>query len=337
MKNTVLFTFLKEYKEYLVETDHSANSADSYCTYLRKACAFLNLGEGFLEAISTIIDVKVRAALCEYLMAKLSEAFEKETDKTVKKHISNYKSAISMLSEFVACGDAAEVVSVETGESVEDAASSLTIALPHESVYTREELLRKFYSRLSTQDRFYSDACFPARLITKINARRKELYKKLSLNTRFLIDKDPDKYLLLSDIDRLIIQPDGYVKIEGKGETHYVYTAVYDKGALVGYKRFCVDSVELISLDHILPVHSELLNFLAAHAVYCTFSDSVLTHKTAHPGMRVPALATDYFENVYPALGLDENILLDEICAFIDSLQLVALHRSYNSSKSDKV
>ena len=331
MKNTVLFIFLKEYKEYLVETDHSSNSADSYCTYLRKACAFVNLGEGFLEAISTIIDVKVRAALCEYLMAKLSEAFEKETDKAVKKQISNYKSAVSMLSEFVVSDDITEV------ESVTPVTTSLTIALPHESVYTREELLNKFHSRLSTQDRFYSDACFPSRLITKINAGRKKLYRQLSLNTRFLIDKDPDRYVLLSDTDRLIIQTDGYVKIEAKGKMHDIYTAVYDKGALAGYERFCVDSVELISLDHILPVHSELLRFLASHVTYRAFSDSVLTHKNAHPGMRVPALATDYFQTVYPALGLDENILINEICAFIDGLQLVALHRSYNSSKSDKV
>ena len=79
MKNIVLSNFMKEYKEYLIETDHSTHSADSYCTYLRKGCGFLDLGEGFLEAISTIVDVKVRVALCEYLMAKLSEAFEKET------------------------------------------------------------------------------------------------------------------------------------------------------------------------------------------------------------------------------------------------------------------
>lgn len=334
MKNTVLFTFLKEYKDYFVETDHSTNSADSYCTYLRKACVFLNLGEGFLEAISTIVDVKVRAALCEYLMAKLSEAFEKETDKTIKKQISNYKSAVSMLSEFVARDDASEV------ESVADEAPSLTVALPHASEYTQKELLNKFHNRLSTQDRFYSEACFPARIITKINAGRKKLYDNLSLNTRFLIAANPDKYLLLREIDRLIIQTDGYVKIEGKGKLHDVYTAVYEKGALVGYERFCVDSVELISLDHNLPMHSELKSFLAAHAVYRAFSDSVREHKSKHPEIKgVSARATDYFKNVYPTFKvnekLDENILLDEICAFIDSLQLVVLHRSYNSSKSD--
>lgn len=331
MKNINLFNFMREYKEYLLETDHSANSTDSYCTYLRKGCAFLNLGEGYLEAISTIVDVKVRAALCEYFMAKLCEASEKETDKKVKKQISNYKSALSILSEFVVKDDVKEVGDVASE------ASSLTVALPHASVYTRDELLQKFHNRLSTQDRFYSDACFPARLITKINARRKKLYKKLSLNTRFLIDKDPNKYILLSDIDKLIIQTDGYVNIEGAGRTHYIYTAVYDKGVLTGYKRFCVDSVDLISLDHILPVHTELQSFLSDHAVYRAFSDSVRTHKNSHPGMRVPDLATDYFKNVYPALGLDETTLLDEICAFIDSLQLVALHRSYNSSKSDNV
>lgn len=329
MKNIVIQNFLKEYKEYLVETDHSAHSADSYCTYLRQGCALLDLGEGFLEVISTVLDTKVRAALCEYLMAKLSEIFEKETDKAIKKQISNYKSAVSMLSEFVTKDDALEV------ENLTTAASSLTIALPHASVYTREELLCKFYSRLSTQDRFYIDACFPARVITKINARRKKLYEKLSLNTRFLIDKDPNQYLLLSDIDRLIIQTDGYVKVEGKGKTHDIYTAVYKKGVFVGYERFCVDSVELISLDHILPVHSELLSFIASHPVYRAFSDSVQTHKSANPGMTASDLAIDYYKTVYPTLGLNETTLLDEICAFIDSLQLVALHRSYNSSKSD--
>ena len=361
MKNTVLTNFFKGYKEYIVDTDHTANVADSYCTYLRKGCALLNLGEGFLELFSTILDGKVRSALCEYLMSKLCEAFEEETDKAVKKQISNYKSAVSMLSEFVGedggseeergalTVSAYEFLTSKLSESVgEDdgskeaspasAMSAFTIALPHESVYTREDLLRIFYSRLSTQDRFYSDGCFPARIITKINARRRKLYTKISLNTRFLIDKDKNKYLLLREIDLLVIQRDGYVKIESGGKTYDLYTAVYKKGKLKGYELFCVDSVNNISLDHIRPVHSELPNFLADHEVYRKFSESVQEHKSKNPGMTVVALAADYFVSEYPKLKseLDENILLDEICAFIDSLQLVALHRSYNSSKSDE-
>ena len=59
--------FFKNYKKYLVETDHTANVADQYCTYLRKACVLLNLGEGFIEAIIAISDANVQVALCEYL------------------------------------------------------------------------------------------------------------------------------------------------------------------------------------------------------------------------------------------------------------------------------
>ena len=87
MKNETLKSFFKEYKQYLIETDHSLNTADQYCTYLRKACAFLNLGEGFIEAIIAIADANVQAALCEYLMAKLSNEFENAQDKIFKKQI----------------------------------------------------------------------------------------------------------------------------------------------------------------------------------------------------------------------------------------------------------
>ena len=72
MKNEVLKNFFKEYKRYLVETNHTYNVSDQYCTYLRKACALLNLGEGFIEAIIAISDVNVQAALCEYLIRTYS-------------------------------------------------------------------------------------------------------------------------------------------------------------------------------------------------------------------------------------------------------------------------
>jgi hypothetical protein len=63
VKSEALKTFFKDYKEYLVETDHTANVADQYCTYLRKACVLLNLGEGFIEAIIAISDANVQVAL----------------------------------------------------------------------------------------------------------------------------------------------------------------------------------------------------------------------------------------------------------------------------------
>ena len=182
MKNEALKKFFQEYKEYLVDTDHTSYSADQYCTYLRKACAMLDLGEGFLEAIVAISDSNVQAALCEYLMSKLSNKFKNSTDKAQKKQISNYKSAVSMLSEFVS-------------ESGTPKSSSVTVSflpavtLPFESVYSQKELFNIFKSRLVTQDRYYygDEKCFPSRIINRIATKHKrKLYNNLILDTRFL-------------------------------------------------------------------------------------------------------------------------------------------------------
>ena len=333
MKNENLKNFFKEYKEYLIETDHSANTADQYCTYLRKTCAFLNLGEGFLEAIISISDIKVQAALCEFLMAKLSAAFESNDTDIPKKQISNYKSAVAMLSAFIVKEDVPETTSIVETSFLP------TITLPCESIYTQQDMRRIFKQRLVTQDRYYANSCLPVRIITKINAKstKKDIYKNIILNTRFLYDKDSNKYFRLSEITKLTIQTDGFVKIDVKGKEYDVYTEVYSKGKFVGYERIRVDSFALLSLDHILPIHSELQGFLKNHEEFRKFSDSVISYKIHCPGMTVTQFSNAYFETVYSELTVNESTLIDEIGAFIDTLELAILHRSFNSSKNDNV
>ena len=180
MKSETLKKFFKEYKEYLVDTDHTPYSADQYCTYLRKTCAFLNLGQGFIEAIIAISDANVQAALCEYLMAKLSNEFKNTTDKVLKKHISNYKSAVTALSEFLTHEDDGSATTLSLLPAV---------TLPCESIYDRKELFNIFKSRLVTQDRFYYDdgKCFPSRIINRIATKNKrKLYDTLILKLGIL-------------------------------------------------------------------------------------------------------------------------------------------------------
>ena len=333
MKNETLKMFYKAYKEYLIETDHSANTADQYCTYLRKACALLNLGEGFIEAIIAISDIKTQAALCEYLMAKLSDAFEKNNTNIPKKHISNYKSAVAMLSAFI--------VKEEVSESTAEAPSSFlpAITLPCESVYTQQDMIRIFKQRLVTQDRYYSTSCLPVRIITKINRNsvKTDIYKNIILNTKFLYDKDTNKFFRLSEITKLTIKTDGFVKIEVKGKEYDVYTEIYSKGKFIGYEPIRVDSFALLSLDHVLPVHSELQGFLVNHDEFRKLSDSVIAYKQANSKTTLTQFSNDYFEKVYFSLTVNEVVLIDEIRAFIDSLELTILHRSFNSSKNDNV
>lgn len=338
MKNEILKNFFRDYKEYLVETDHTTNTANQYCTYLRKTCTLLNLGEGFIEAIVAITDTNVQAALCEYLMAKLSGVLENTSDKNLKKQVSDYKSAVSMLSEFVA---------QEENESSAELPFLPAVELPFESVYDQKALIKKFKSRLITQERYYygDGASFSARIINRIAAktRRGDMYKNLILNTRFLYDKDASKFILLKDITKLTIKTDGLVKIEYKSKEYDVYTQVYTDGKFAGYELLRVSSVKHISLDHVHSMHELYPPFLATHPELKKFSDNVLKHRKKHLDMRMDKFATYYFNKVYPRIAtdegviIDETVLMDDVCEFIDKLELLIIHKSYNSSKSDSM
>ena len=338
MGNGILKHFFKEYKEYLVETNHTSNVANQYCTYLRKTCALLNLGEGFIEAIIAITDVNVQAALCEYVMAKLSHAFENARDRILRKQISNYKSAVSALSEFVTREDKASGVVLSLLPMVE---------LPYESVYEQKELIRKFNSRLITQERYYygDSASFSARVINRIatKTKRKNIYKDLILNTRFLYGADESKVFLLKDITKLTIKTDGFVTIEVNDKEYDVFTPVYTEGKFVGYELLRVSSIEFISLDHVRSMHELYPPFLASHPELHKFSNNVLKHRLKHLDMRIDRFATYYYNEIYPnimaedGVVLDENLLMEDVCAFVKRLELLIVHKKYNSSKSDSV
>lgn len=338
MKNEILKNLFKEYKGYLIETNRTANVADQYCTYLRKACTLLNFGEGFIEAIIAISDIDVQAALCEYLMSKLSHEFENTKDKSLKKQISNYKSAVSALSEFITRED-----------NTDDSVVSILpmVELPFESVYNQKELIKKFNSRLITQERYYygDEASFSARVINRIatKIKRKNIYKELILNTRFLYGADESKFFLLKDITKLTIKTDGFVKIEVNNKEYDVYTQVYTEGKFVGFELLRVSSIEFISLDHVHSMHELYPTFLITHPELNKFSDNVLKHRLNHLDMRIDQFATYYYNEIYPnivaedGIVLDENLLMDDVCAFIEQLELLIIHKKYNSSKSDSI
>ena len=338
MKNDALKKFFKDYKAYLVDTDRSIYCADQYCTYLRKACALLNLGEGFIEAIVAISDVNVQASLCEYLMAKLSNEFKSTTDKALKKQISNYKSAVAAFSEFL---------TYEEDENATILSLLPAVTLPFESVYDQKELINIFKSRLESQERYYMDAgdnaSFSARVIKRIatKTKRKDIYKALILNTRFLYQADENKFFRLSEISQLIVKTDGFVKIEVKGTEYDVYTQVYVKGKFMGYELLRVGSVALVSLDHVRSMHELYPSFLDEHVELKKLSDNVLKHRRVHSDMNNSQFATHYYNEIYQNISadegivIDENLLMDDVCEFIEKLELIILHKSYNSSKND--
>lgn len=349
---TTTKTIFKDYNTYLTDTGYTRNSADQYCSYLRKACELFNLGEGFPEAIIAITDTNVRASLCEYLMARLSQELKNTTDKAVKDKISKYKSSVAIFSEFVSPEDDAEPMMAATtsfmpaeddSESMKTTSASFlpAVALPCESVYEKKDLMRIFKSRLVTQDRYYygDNNCFPARIINRIATKNKvrDLYKKLILNTKFIYKADKYKVFLLREIDKLTIKADGFVTMEVKGKEYDIYTEIWKNKKLVGYDKLRVSSIRYISLDHVVSVHSKLTEFLKTHPEFSALSNHVMNYKNNSRDTSASDFSVYYFNNHYSELSVDESVMLDEIAEFINKLELSILHKSFNSSKNDIV
>ncbi len=364
MNKSKVELFLDEFKEYIVDTAHTAGTADSYKSNLCRACRILNLGEGFLEAVVSITDMKIQASLCEYMRAKLTEAIENGSNKAPKGAISDCRSAVAMFQEFITAGGDSVTVASEDNVSapvVSDSAvseaevsapvasgeSALTatvkfapvVVLPYESVYSRKDMEKIFRQRLITQDRYYSDSCLPARIISKINMKRvkRKIYSGIISNTKFRYDTGSDDYVLLKDITKLTIKTDGFVKFESKGNEYDLYTEVYSGGRLVRYELMRVDSFSLLSLDHEIAIRNVLPDFLKTHGEFAKLSEKVLEAKGDRPDLTVSKFSKYFYETVYGTLSINENNLIDEVCRFIDSLKLVIMHRSYNSGKNDSI
>ena len=161
------------------------------------------------------------------------------------------------------------------------------------------------------------------------------------MNTRFLYEADENKFFLLKDISKLAIKTDGIVKIEVKGKEYNVYTQIYVEGKFAGFELLRVGSIELVSLDHIRSMHELYPPFLCTHKELRKLSDNVLKHRSNHRDMRIDQFATYYYNEIYSQnlteeIGvIEENLLMDEVCEFIGQLELLIIHKSYNSSKND--
>ena len=62
-----------------------------------------------------------------------------------------------------------------------------------------------------------------------------------------------------------------------------------------------------------------------------------MDHKQAAPDMTVSDFSSTYYNSHYGELSVDESVLLDQISEFVDKLELLIIHKSYNSSKSDTI
>ena len=311
------------YEEYLNDSGcFGAGSAGSYASYVRGAVRQTS-ADALLDQLCAAYGTPAAITVAESLGSMVADEIDAGgvNVKVTLKTLRNYKSGVAMLIPFLE--------SVLPEVTVDPAK---VMGVDH-IWYSQGDLKRIFKSRLSTQDRNYADSSYPARLITKINKRRYKLYDRLIDNVKFIYSADGKKTVLLKDITSVIISG-GLAYVNVKGDLLPVYTGTYRDGHSCGYRPADVTSISLLSLDHDSPMKTELAEALKLKSALKKLSEDFNRYYKAHAGEGASKIATGFFNNEYDGIRYNESALMNEVKAFVDSLQLTIMHKSDNSSKN---
>lgn len=330
-------SFLEMYQEFIVEMGKGEGTAKSYVSYLNGACK--NLPEIEDNAIDNIADMTqdVQEIFCENLMRAITSAQKNNNTSVSNKTLDNYHSAVNMLIAFINSNNAPA--------NTKPVVDKLPLS-GEESYYSKEDIKKNFLARLKTQDRFYNEfGCFPIRLINKIATAngKKKLFDKLINNTSFiysLTDGEDSQLRIihLKDIDGVYIKNNkAYVSINKKN--YPIFTEEYTDGKKSGYVVATVNTFGDLSLDHDTPMFTALSGFFYRGATtFEQLSVSALKYvnkKQWSNKKRANNLSKEYLHSQeYKDLKLSEESLLNEVSAFINTLSLTVMQRSFNSSKN---
>lgn len=328
--------FWDMYQEFIVEMGRSEGTAKSYVSYLNGACK--NISEIENNIMENIADMTqdCQEMLCENLMKAITLAQKNNNTPVSKNTLNNYHSAVNMLIAFINSNNA---------PSGKNTSSNTLVLLSEESYYSKEDIKKNFLARLKTQDRFYDFGCFPIRLINKIATAngKKNLFDKLINATSFIYGtsdcKDAQlKIIQLKNIDGIYIKENkAYLSIDNN--KYPIFTQAYTNGNKTGYVVATVNTFGDLSLDHDTPMFTALPAFLYRGAsTFQQLSVSALAYTKAkqwNNKERANNLAKEYLQSQeYKGLKLSEDLLLNEISTFINTLSLTVMQKSFNSSKN---
>lgn len=300
------------------------DSVKSYLSYARNAFKKFS-GEkdsifNFLEGYT----LNSRELYCEYLISLLNAEIQNPGSSHNKKTLRNYKSAIMILEYFVGTGIYPHNGTKRFSNTFQNVA------------YTDDDLVKNFLFRLETQDRYYATCCFPCRLFRKIFSKNHKYIKTLKdtiNNTEFIINTKQD-CIALKQLGLLVITANGAEVWHGNnGAIDNVYTEVYDKGISQGFSKSTARALSQLSLDHKKPLVDIVTNKINNLPELKKLSDALLVYKS-NTGLKGSKLATEFYNNIYQSLNINDTQLLNDMIEIYNDVQLVIMDKRYNSSKN---
>ena len=264
---------VQEFHQWLIdEAKLTKNSADQYKVYIKKLCAEVDkeFGTGWFESLP--LDPQKWVSISAFIEKRVRAA------KGDRKSWNDWRSAFHRFEEFLEIIDVWDIQSKEDDlkkEPTQTRAISVPSCVIEKSVkndandeneeiiatYNHEELVHRFRSRLTTQNRYYPvfNLLFPTRLLTRIFKRSRpnlwEQWLKKGIENIGILTGNGDK-VLFSEVAGFEFLRNGIViVIKRDGETLKMMTRTAN-GSIREERTEC--GLRDVSIDHVKPLENVL-------------------------------------------------------------------------------
>ena len=320
--------FKQSYKHFLLNvTGHSKHTSNQYVSYINKACGLPGMHD-LWNRLACCGDATKKTQYVEALCDVIASAFDDPHCTLTEKELYNSQSAAHVLLAFVS----GQAWNKHKG-----------MQITFVQVFSNKALMARFKGRLRTQDRIYAFGAFPIDLICKIATKQKvrTLWDNLIAQTKFVFDSSGNA-TCFADISRVMLGSDHRAYFEKNGQIYTTFTKVARSGI---YTEIHTKDIGNLSLDHDVPVEHALKACLSANQMpeFKKLSDDIVyrfkpLYKATHPAAKNQEIVGTYAKTEYDPsrLNIDENILLEEVQHFIDTLSLTIMDKGQNSAKSNR-
>lgn len=266
---------VREFHQWLIDEAHlTENSADQYKVYIKKLCAEVDkeLGTGWFESLP--MDPQKWESISAFIEKRVRTA---KGDKD-RKSWNDWRSAFHRFEEFLEITDVWDIQSTEddlTEEPVQTKPISSSSCVIEKSVkndandeneevvatYNHEELVHRFRSRLTTQNRYYPrfNLLFPTRLLTKIFKRSRpnawEQWLEKGIENIGILKESGDKVLFSKVAGFEFLRNGTVIVTKRDGETFKMMTRTANGSVR---EERTERGLRDVSIDHITPLENVL-------------------------------------------------------------------------------
>ncbi len=329
--------FIDDFIYFCKEQEISEASAKSYIAYLNGAVKHFSWPLISLKQKMEQDKAETLYGDFNYLLVKIDEqkSFPAPSMSISKKTLSNYHSAIVAFIAYLE-----QQISTKKKRHTISAGKKITLS--------KEELIRIFRARITTQGRVYNDYVIPFRTYNHIlhnNQAYKKLLREYIESIYFIVTDSAasvsaiQEKVVLRDVESIEFHSNKTLLILKNGQSKLVLTEVFKNGVRGASYELLIGQIKDLSLDHKYPLFSLRMS-IDGKPQMKKLSDMALEYLKNHSDIKKSEL--DRCLSTLEILNercfdLKKDKLCEELFEFLSQTELVIMDRSYNSSKNSDI